>query len=221
MLFEGGMEGRENGTVILACAAALIYAVLLHLPPSLARSAVKTLAVALLAVLAILTGGPAMLVLALALSAVGDWFLSRDGETAFLAGLASFLAAHVAYVALFVAKGEGFGLISGETWRIGLAILMALLALVMWRLLMQRVGPALRSPVTAYVVAILAMGVTSLTVPNGWVVAGAVMFMASDTLLATERFVLPAISPHRIWIRYGVWGLYFAAQFVITMAFVT
>lgn len=221
MLFAGGIEGRENGTVILACAAALIYAVLLHMPPSMARSAVKTLSVALLGVLAILTGGPAMLILALGLSAAGDLFLSREGERAFLAGLASFLAAHVAYVALFLAQGEGFALIGAGIWRMGLAVLMAALALGMWRRLMQRVGPNLRSPVTAYIVAIFAMGVTSLTVPNGWVVVGAVMFMASDTLLATERFLLPAISWHRLWVRYGVWGLYFAAQFLITLSFVT
>ena len=52
-----------------------------------ARTAVKTLAVALLAVLTFVENGPLLLFAALALSALGDAFLSRDGDRTFLAGL--------------------------------------------------------------------------------------------------------------------------------------
>ncbi|TIM34245.1 MAG: lysoplasmalogenase, partial [Mesorhizobium sp.] len=44
-------------------------------------------------------------------------------------------------------------------------------------------------------------------------------FMASDGLLASEKFLLSAISPHRDWTRRAVWVLYYAAQLAITMGF--
>ena len=47
----------------------------------------------------------------------------------------------------------------------------------------------------------------------------AILFMASDGLIATERFLLAAISPLRVWMRYAVWVLYYAAQLAITLGF--
>lgn len=85
--------------------------------------------------------------------------------------------------------------------------------------LWRRVGPSLRIPIAVYVAAILAMGISALTTFHLWVIAGAVLFMASDGLLAAERFLLAAISPHRVWMRYAVWVLYYAAQLAITLGF--
>lgn len=220
MPFPGGIEANANATLIFSLAAAVIYAFALGMPPRLARSAAKTLAVALLAVLALLQGGPLLLVVALALSAIGDAFLSRDGEKAFLGGLASFLAAHLVFIALFVRSGAGFGLFGAEPWRAAIALAMALFALVMLVALWRRVGPELRMPVSVYIVAILAMGVSALTMNNIWVIGGAILFMASDGLLAAEKFLAPAISPHRVWMRYAVWVLYYAAQLGITLGFI-
>ena len=90
MLFPGGIEATPNATLIMSAGAAVIYAVIVNTRPTLARTVVKTLAVALLAVLAIVENGPLLLFGGLALSAVGDAFLSRDGDRAFLGGLASF-----------------------------------------------------------------------------------------------------------------------------------
>lgn len=112
MPFAGGIDANPNATLLFSIAAAAIYALALELTPRLARSAAKTLAVALLAALAVMQGGPPLLVAALALSAAGDAFLSRDGEKAFLGGLASFLVAHVAYVVLFLEVGGGIGLLA-------------------------------------------------------------------------------------------------------------
>ena len=121
MLFPGGIEGTSNATLILSAAAAVMYGVIVNTRPTLARSAVKTLAVGLLAVLVLVENGPLLLFAALALSAAGDAFLSRDGDRAFLGGLACFLAAHLVYIALFVIAGGGAGLVLAETWRIGVA----------------------------------------------------------------------------------------------------
>lgn len=219
MPFPGGIDANANATLIFSLAAAVIYAFTLGMPPTLARSAAKTLAVAMLAVLAALQGGPLLLVAALALSAVGDAFLSRDGEKAFLGGLASFLVAHIVYVVLFLRSGGGLELLGAESWRGAIALAMVVFAIVMLAALWRRVGPGLRVPIAVYIAAILAMGVSALTTSSVWIVGGAVLFMASDGLLATEKFLVAAISPHRSWMRFAVWLLYYAAQLAITLGF--
>jgi len=219
MPFPGGIDANANATLVFSLVAAVIYAFTLNMPPSLARSAAKTLAVAMLAVLALMQGGPLLLVAALALSAVGDAFLSRDGEKAFLGGLASFLLAHILYVPLFLQSGGGSGLLGTESWRGAIALALAAFAIVMLAALWRRVGPALRLPIAIYVAAILAMGISALTTSNTLVIGGAILFMASDGLLAAEKFLLAAISPHRAWMRYAVWALYYAAQLGITLGF--
>lgn len=219
MPFAGGIDANANATLIFSLVAAVIYAFTLGMPPSLARSAAKTLAVAMLAVLSALQGGPLLLVAALALSAVGDAFLSRDGEKAFLGGLASFLIAHIVYVALFLRSGDGLGVLGAESWRGAIALAMAVFVIITLAALWRRVGPGLRVPIAVYVVAILAMGMSALTTSSSWVIGGAVLFMASDALLATEKFLVAAISPHRAWMRLAVWVLYYAAQLAITLGF--
>jgi uncharacterized membrane protein YhhN len=219
MPFAGGIDANANATLVFSLVAAVIYAFTLNMAPTLARSAAKTLAVAMLAMLAFMQGGPLLLVAALALSAVGDAFLSRDGETAFLGGLASFLAAHILYVPLFLQSGGGLGLLGADAWRGAIALAMAVFGIVMLAALWRRVGPALRLPIGVCVAAILAVGISALTTSNLWVIGGAILFMASDGLLAAERFLLAAISPHRVWMRYAVWTLYYAAQLAITLGF--
>jgi uncharacterized membrane protein YhhN len=218
MPFAGGIEATANATLLFSLAAAIVYGLILNTRETLLRSAVKTLAVALLAALAAIQGGPLLLIAALALSALGDAFLSRDGEKAFLGGLASFLAAHLAYIALFSLVGAGLEPLS-QPWRAALAVVMAAFAATMLFMLWRRVGPDLRLPVAAYAAAILGMGVSALTLDNVWVIMGAVLFMASDGLLAAEKFLVAAISPHREWMRYAVWALYYAAQLMITLGF--
>ncbi|PTE08826.1 lysoplasmalogenase [Mesorhizobium helmanticense] len=133
------------------------------------------------------------------------------------AGVAA--AAHVLYVVLFARAGGGFGLLSAEPWRGAIAVAMAVFALAMLLALWRRVGPALRLPVSVYIAAILAMGISALTLSHVWIIGGAVLFMASDGLLAAEKFLAPAISPHRAWMRHAVWVLYYAAQLAITLGF--
>ncbi|RRI04904.1 lysoplasmalogenase [Mesorhizobium tamadayense] len=219
MPFPGGIDANPNATLLFSIAAAAIYGLALELSPRLARSAAKTLAVALLAALAVMQGGPLLLVAALALSAAGDAFLSQDGEKAFLGGLASFLAAHIAYVALFLEAGGGIGLLTAEPWRVAIALALAVFVIGMLAALRRRVGPPLRIPIAVYVAAILAMGISALTTFYPWVIIGAVLFVASDGLLAAERFLFAAISPHRVWMRYAAWVLYYAAQLAITLGF--
>ena len=220
MLFPGGIDGTANGTLIVSAGAAIIYALIVNTRPTLARSAVKTLAVAFLAVLTFIENGPLLLFAGLALSALGDACLSRDGDRAFLGGLASFLAAYMLYIGLFFAAGAGTDIILSEIWRAVVAAAMAVVAVVMIGLLWRRVKPTMRLPILVYVVGIVAMGWAELTTDSAFIVGGAVMLIASDGLLATERFLVSAISPYRSSLRVAVWVFYYIGQLLVTLGFI-
>ena len=220
MLFPGGIEATPNATLIMSAGAAVIYAVIVNTRPTLARSAVKTLAVALLAVLAMVENGPLLLFGGLALSAVGDAFLSRDGDRAFLGGLASFLAAFLLYVGLFFTTGAGSDIILADIWRTVVAAVTCVFAILMIGLLWRRVNPAMRLPILTYTLAAVVMGMAALTTDSALIICGALTLIASDTLLATEKFLVSAISPHRSSMRVAVWVLYYVAQLLVALGFI-
>ncbi|MEX0344569.1 MAG: lysoplasmalogenase [Rhizobiaceae bacterium] len=221
MPFPGGLEATANGTLLFSIIAALVYLLIVKRPPSWRRTVVKALSTALLALLAAIEGGPALLVLALALGSLGDAFLANDGERAFLGGLTSFLAAHLAYVWLFWSAGYGAETLGAEIWRLAGTVLILGLAAVMMYMLLPTVGGDLRIPVGVYVGAIVLMGLTALTLDKPMVILGAAMFMASDTILASEKFLLAERSPHRRWTPYAVWTLYYAGQAAIALGFLS
>jgi uncharacterized membrane protein YhhN len=220
MPFAGGLEATANGMLLFSVAAACVYFFVLEAPVSLRRSVVKTVPVALLAALALMKGGPLLLTAALALSALGDAFLSRQGDKAFLGGLASFLAAHVLYIVLFAHTGGGLGVLLSSP-RLIIGIVIVIFASVMLAVLWPRVETALRLPIAVYVVAILAMGLTALTLADWRIIVGAVLFIASDALLATEKFLLAPASSQRFWMLHTVWAFYYVAQALIALAFLT
>lgn len=151
----------------------------------------------------------ALLLLALLCSLMGDVFLMVPGH--FIAGLVSFLLAHVGYVVLFGQGAPWFG------HRRALAAALALGA-GMYAFLWQGGLPAaLRVPVAAYVLVIALMAAQAWgrwaalrDRPALWVALGACFFMLSDSLLATNRFVTPLP-----WAQVWVLSTYYAAQALI------
>jgi uncharacterized membrane protein YhhN len=219
MPFPGGIENTANGTLLLSIGAAILYLFVIDATPSLRRTAIKTLAVALLAVLAFSQGAPWLLVLALAFSSVADAFLSREGDTAFLGGLSSFLAAHIAYIALFLSHGLGWiGPIASSGLLATIAFIMTATTAATLNILLRKVPAGLRLPILAYGGAILAMELASLTTGQPWIILGAILFTASDTLLGFARFVMSSIGQGRWAARHAAWAFYFTAQLVITLA---
>ena len=188
----------------------VIYLFMLGRPSSLTRTIAKTVAVGALAALALHLGGSWLLVLALILSALGDAFLAHEGDVAFLGGLGSFLAAHIAYAVLFLTIGPGFADAS-------LPGLLAVIAFGagMGTLMVRKAGP-LALPVAAYVLAIAVMGLGGVTL-GGLVLIGAALFMASDAILGSEKFLMPENSPLRRLTSPAVWVLYYAGQVLITL----
>lgn len=221
MPFEGGIDSLSNGTLLLACAAAVLClameADISPRPTLWRRTVARTAGVALLAVLAVIEQGPWLLVVGLALSAAGDALLAQDGERPFAAGLASQLAGYLAYVALLTTIGSGFGLLVSEPWRLALVAVATMATALLLRRLMPAVGAGLRGPAAAYAAVMIAMLIAAATVPGPLVVAGAALFVVSYALLGVRRFLLyEGSGPHR---RAGpaVWVLYFLAQMAITL----
>lgn len=129
------------------------------------------------------------LALGLALSAVGDVVIQRPGG--FLAGLVFFLLAHLAYT-------TGFWR-SRPAWHLSRAVPFLIFAGLMGAWILPGAN-GLAIPVSIYVLAISCMmwrasalvGAPNLAPFAGRVaLAGALLFAASDSLIAIHRFVAP------------------------------
>ena len=216
--------GGGTWALYVSYAAALTYgAWFFRRPRSLPRTIAKTSAVGFLVLACLIGGGPPALIAGLALSALGDAFLAGESERRFRLGLASFLLAHIAYTALFLT--DPLRLLDHPAWSLARlpperfaaigAVAVAAIAILAW--LWPKLGAA-RVWVVAYVAAIVAMVASSLSLPPTYVVTmlGALLFFASDGLLAAGRFrgVLRG--------RLGdalVWWLYYLGQLGILVNF--
>lgn len=189
-------------------ALALVYLIrFAGAAPSGAKSVVKVASVAALVLAAPLLGAPWAIALGLALGALGDFWLSRRGEGAFLAGMAAFGLGHLAYAAAFWQAGAGW---PGMAWTGWLA------ALGLWAMLWlaPRAG-GLMWPVRGYIAIILAMAALAAGLPGHALARiGAAAFVASDLILALEMFVLRDGRLRR-GAQRGLWALYWGAQAAI------
>ncbi|MFH8470165.1 lysoplasmalogenase [Streptomyces sp. NPDC017991] len=182
--------------------------------PDTGHTVAKPLLMPLLAAYAHLRGGPRLLVGALLFGWGGDVLLLLDAEPAFLAGMASFAAGHVCYLLLFAKLGRSGK--SGERTAprtradrlTAAAYALALLATV--TLLWPGLPSGLRVPVAGYSLLLTAMayGATRL---GPLAAAGGVLFMLSDTLIATGVADRPQPPRPDLWIMLT----YIAAQYLL------
>lgn len=126
----------------------------------------------------------------LAFALIGDILLMLPEER-FVLGIASFAATHVLYLAAFIAAA-GIALINPST------IPLIIFAVLMARYLWPGVRKSLQIPILAYLVLITVMtaqaigaalesGSTGLALAA----AGSLLFLASDSMLAANRFRVP------------------------------
>ncbi|MEP0546805.1 MAG: lysoplasmalogenase [Rhodothermales bacterium] len=177
----------------------------------------KPLATTLILVLALATPSPVssvyqtFVVLGLLFSLAGDVFLMLPSDR-FIAGLASFLVAHLLYIAAFhPAAGSAM-----SAW----ALLPFLLyGAVLLRVLWPHLG-RLGGPVLLYAAALLVMGWQAAeqhlalhTAETLAALTGAALFVVSDSLLAFNRFVRPFRMAQP-----AVLSTYFAAQWLIALS---
>ena len=203
--------------VMIAISIGILYAAAwVARPVSTTRSVLKTLPVALLAAAVFTKGDAPLLVVALALSAMGDLFLSREGKNHFLAGLGSFLLAHVAYIVLFLQNPglemPGLAGILSVTFLSGLLVMLALANL--WKHLGE-----MRIPVIIYTLIIATMNIAAWATGQPLLLlAGVTLFVISDLVLAHELFfwqnpIVKNLAAHVVWLTY------LCAQILIVTAF--
>ncbi|HEU4558830.1 MAG TPA: lysoplasmalogenase [Longimicrobium sp.] len=184
-------EAREGVYIFKPLTTLLIIALAWHQPASIPPY--RTLVIA-----------------GLVFSLFGDVFLMLPRDR-FVAGLVSFLIAHLLYIPAF-AQG-GFRL------TIWLLVPFIVYAAILPRILLPHVPAALKVPVIVYAAALLVMAWQAAergaaAVPGGLLAAiGGVLFVASDSALALNRFARPfrgADAP--------VLATYFAAQTLIALS---
>ena len=158
------------------------------------------------------TGLAAWIDAGIALSIVGDVALLSASDGAFLVGLGAFLLAHLAYVIGFAgvaAWAPSVGVVAALTGTLTVMVLRAI-----WP---KTAGK--HAAVLAYGLAITAMvtaafGTVAGGLPNGaYAAAGSLLFYASDSSLALNRFRRPI--PHAPFLTMG---LYWLGQIGIAIA---
>ncbi len=219
-VLAGGWLWRRQRIAVLewalmaASAAATLASIQLLPLPLVLKPIPMLIAMIFVAVRAYSTGASTrkdhLLLAALLFSLGGDVFLMLPGNY-FIPGLASFLVAHLFYIALFR---------QGVPWFASRTALVAVLGFggsmyaVLWSPLPD---PVLAGAVGAYVAVISLMAAQAIgraqflgTPDARGVAAGACIFMASDSLIAVHKFLTP-IPLESLWILMT----YFAAQFLI------
>ncbi|MDT7571240.1 MAG: hypothetical protein QOE05_1414 [Actinomycetota bacterium] len=130
----------------------------------------------------LLRGKPAPTQRALALGGAGDIALLGNGNAAFTAGLGSFLAGHVAWVAALRPKSAGV-LAKNPVAAVPYLAAWAGLNAYLW----PKTGKD-RIPVLVYSAALLATALAALDTGDKAVAVGGALFMFSDAMLALEKF---------------------------------
>lgn len=149
---------------------------------------------------------------ALGFSCLGDIFLDLRGNY-FIQGLVSFLVAHFIYILLFVRNWPRPLRPSGGQMILAAAVLIYSLLLSNW--LSPNLGK-LAGPVMVYICAITVMAVSTIFAgfSKPWVWLGAVLFMLSDSMIATGRFKSPVPLAD-----YLIWATYYLGQYGIAIGF--
>jgi len=188
-------------TIALAAAALYIYALASDTP----LLALLAKPIPVLALIAWLRSAPASpyrtwISIGLAFSVLGDILLAIPADL-FVFGLVAFLCAHLAYLRAYC----------GITLRPALPALLfsALTGITLFSVLASHgLGPLL-IPVAVYALAISAMLWRALAC-GGLAALGAGLFVLSDSLIGTDRFVSPfAAAPYLIILAYwlGQWAI--------------
>jgi uncharacterized membrane protein YhhN len=120
---------------------------------------------------------------ALAFGGAGDVALLGSSQTAFTAGLVSFLAGHVAWIIALRQRPGGGRLRARPVLAVPHLAAFGAVNAYLWK----RTGQD-RVPVVVYSAALLAMSLAALDSGSPRTAAGGALFLASDSLLALEKF---------------------------------
>ncbi len=173
--------------------------------PAELSAAFKILPIILLMVLVLRSGLQATairinLLAALVFSMAGDILLELGN---FIPGLVSFLTAQIAYALLFCKHYS--------SWKKNLPLSLSIIAFaIIMSWVMWNSAGEMRVPVLAYLAVISFMGLTATSSSIKGATLGALIFMASDSFIAINRFVMEI--PASGWL---VMITYYLAQYLL------
>ena len=152
-----------------------------------------------------------LVVAGLTFSLAGDIFLMLPRDI-FIAGWAAFLVAHLFYVAAFVSDG-------GPYWSTWLFLVGLIYGAVILRYLWPHLG-RLKAPAAVYMLVIIVMAwqaagrIAQGAGLSAWLAfSGALLFVASDSIMTIYRFARPFASGPLIYM-----SAYYLAQWLIAMS---
>lgn len=132
---------------------------------------------------------------ALGLGTAGDVALMGHSDAAFTAGLGSFLAGHIAWMTALRQRGGGGLLRRKPLAAVPYLAAFAGLNAYLW----PRTGKD-RLPVLVYSTALLGTALVALDSGKARTAVGGALFLASDTLLALEKFADVHLPAHEGWV---------------------
>ncbi len=201
-------DAGNRGLLGVSVAAAVLY---LLVPGGPVQVIAKGLTVSTLAAIAFRSRQP-LLGVALGFGSLGDVLLDLDPQRLFVFGLASVLLGHLTYIILFLRHRRPM---RWSAIRIAVAagLLSFMIAFSVW--LSPSLG-ALAVPVYAYMGAITLMALSTVAAGfvRPWVVLGAILFVASDSMLGAAKFI--GGFPGRDLL---VWTTYCAGQYGLALGY--
>lgn len=203
----------QAGLLLAACAALVVFRLL---DIEIGAAVAKILASS--AFLAVAIGAGAfrsnygkIVFAGLVFSWFGDMFLLGASQELFLAGLASFLLGHVAYIVAFGIRG-----INGR-WSLAAVVPIAAVSLAVTLWLAPYVAPYMLIPVRIYTIVISLMVIAAIGTRGAGgpllIPVGAALFYFSDLSVASMQFTEPVIPTY-------IWGLpfYYTGQLLFALS---
>ena len=147
-----------------------------------------------------------LLIIGLIFCMIGDYAIGKVFEY----GLLSFLIGHVFYISAFSTTNERKVPTAAKV-----PLLLFGIAMALWigGTLFSLGDTFLGIAVITYMAVILAMGWSSIRTNSNFALVGALLFIASDTVLAINKFVIDIPYSHQL-----IMLTYYAAQLFITLS---
>ncbi len=201
------------GTFLAIAVAALLWAEWKSSQPGIWFT--KPVASTLFIVAALLAGAldssyGRLILLGLVFSWLGDVFLIPKAQRFFVAGLGSFLLAHLAYCGAFLL--QPLAVLPLALASIAMLLVGSFILRWLWPHLPHKLRPAVVSYLLAISLMVVLAGGT-VTAIGPQLLIGAVMFAASDIFVARERFVAASVAN-----RFCGLPLYYGAQLIFALS---
>ncbi len=128
----------------------------------------------------------------------GDYFLAPSSENFFIFGLVAFLIGHIFYIIAFLKEG-----IKTEKWKWIVLFILFAYSIFMIIIMVKRIlflnKPIMIAPIILYLIIICTMAATAVLrkQKNNYIIFGAFIFVASDSLLALN-YILSDIASIKV-----------------------